>query len=294
MNGSVKVEMIPIESITVVNPRERNLRIHQAITENIDAVGLKRPITIRRLEEDGKYALVCGQGRLESLMMLGQSTIPAIIVEVDQETGHVMSLVENIARRLPRASETLEQVGILHQRGYSDAEIGYKVGYSTSWVKNVVHLLEKGERKLLAAAEAGFISLNLAYEISRVDDAEAQLLIYAAYENGELNGKKISVVRKILDQRGHSGKSYSQYVFGASNPSKKLNADELAKMYQEHTEKHRNIQKKAERAQNTILLAQQIFKDLYLNHEFVDLLKAEKLDTIPKPLANSVLDGGAL
>jgi len=33
---------------------------------------------------------------------------------------------------------------------------------------------------------------------------------------------------------------------------------------------------------------------LYLNHEFVDLLKTEKLDTIPKPLANFVLDGGAL
>ena len=35
MSDSVKVEMIPIDAITVVNPRDRNLRIHQAITDNI-------------------------------------------------------------------------------------------------------------------------------------------------------------------------------------------------------------------------------------------------------------------
>lgn len=294
MTESIKIEMIPIDAITIVNPRVRNVRVHQTITENIDLVGLKRPITVRRLGDDGQYALVCGQGRLESFKMLGQRTVPAIIVDVDKETGYVMSVVENIARRAPRASETLEQVGSLRQRGYSDAEIGKKIGYTSNWVSNVAHLLEKGERRLLTAAEAGYIPLHLAAKISRLDDADAQLLLLEAYDSGELKGKKISVVRRILDQRARSGKNHSPYEFGVSRPPKKLNTEELAKLYQEDTERHLHIQKKAELAQNTILLAQQIFKELYSSKEFCDLLRAEHLDTIPKPLASFARDGGFL
>lgn len=287
----MEVVMIPIADINVVNPRVRNPKIHKMITNNIELVGLKRPITVRRLNEEGKYALVCGQGRLESLKSLGQTSVPAVIIDVDKVTGHVMSLVENIARRSPRASEILQQVASLNKAGYSDAEIGSKIGYSESSVKNVVYLLKKGETKLLTAAEAGYISLSLAYQISRVDDAEAQILLYAAYEQGELTGRKINVIRKVLLQRNHSGKSHSAIKFGMSNPSKKLNSEELAKMYQEHTEKHYNIQRKAEHAQRTILIAQQIFKDLHQNQEFSNLLKSENLSTIPKPLMISTEQG---
>lgn len=296
MSGSIKIEMIPIDAITVVNPRVRNVKIHQAITDNIGLVGLKRPITVRRIGDagDGQYALVCGQGRLESFKMLGQTTVPAIIVDVDKETGYVMSVVENIARRSPRASEMLEQVGLLHQRGYSDAEIGGKIGYTSNWVSDVVHLLKKGERRLLAAAEAGYIPLHIATEISKIDDADAQLLLLEAYDSGELKGKKISIVRRILEQRARSGKNHTTYMFGVSRQTKKLNTEDLAKLYQEDTERHRHIQKKAERAQHTILLAQQIFKELYSSQEFCDLLRAEHLDTVPKPLANFARDGGFL
>jgi len=226
--------------------------------------------------------------------MLGQTTVPAIIVDVDKETGYVMSVVENIARRAPRASETLEQVGILRQRGYSDTEIGKKIGYTSNWVSNVAHLLEKGERRLLSAAEAGYIPLHLAVEISRINDADAQLLLLEAYDSGELKGKKISVVRRILEQRTRSGKNHTPHAFGVSRPTKKLSTEDLAKLYQEDTERHRHIQKKAERAQHTILLAQQIFKELYSSQEFCDVLRAEHLDTVPKPLANFARDGGFL
>ena len=294
MSDYIKIEMIPIDAITIVNPRIRNVKIHQAITDNIDLVGLKRPITVRRLNDNGQYALVCGQGRLESFKMLGQATVPAIIVDVDKETGYIMSVVENIARRAPRASETMEQVGILRQRGYSDTEIGLKIGYTSTWVSNVAHLLEKGERRLLAAAEAGYIPLHLAADISRINDADAQLLLLEAYDKGDLKGKKISVIRRILEQRTRSGKNHPPHTFGVSRQSKKLNSEDLAKIYQEDTERHRHIQKKAERAQNTILLAQQIFKELYANQEFCNLLITENLNSVPKPLASFANEGGFL
>lgn len=284
--AAIRVEMLPIDTIMVANPRARNDKIHQEITENIELVGLKRPITVRRmpLANGNQYALICGQGRLESCRMLGQTEIAAIIIETDEETGHMMSLVENIARRRPRASETLEAVGSLRAIGYSDGEIASKIGCSSSWVGMVATLLERGEKRLLAAAEAGHIPLHLALNIARASDEEAQVLLLEAYERGELKGKKISVVRKILEQRIRSGKKgVSSFV--RPNAKRSIRPEELTKLFKEDAARHVHIQKKAEHAQNSLLLIQEIFKELFGNKEFCNLLVSEQITTMPQPLA---------
>ncbi len=285
--STARVEMIPIDSVFIANPRIRNAKVHKVITESIEHVGLKRPITVRRLDQGQsglEYSLVCGQGRLESCKMLGQTEIAALIIDVNEETGHVMSIVENVARRMPRASETLEQVRALRQRGYNDTEIAGKIGCTPSWANNVTNLLERGEKRLLAAAEAGHIPLHLAVSISRASEGEAQQLLLDAYENGDLKGKKVTVVRKILEQRMRSGKRIST-SFAKGSTKRHLNSDDLAKLYQRDTAKHRLIQKKAEHAQNALLLAQEIFKELFASKSFCAVLKAEKLTTVPLPLS---------
>lgn len=216
--------------------------------------------------------------------MLGEVEIAAIVIDADAETGHVMSIVENVARRMPRANETMEQVSGLRSRGYSDAQIAMKIGCTQSWVSNVANLMERGEKRLLAAAEAGHIPLHLAVTISRATEDEAQVMLLEAYERGDLKGKKVSVVRKILDQRLRSGKKGTNN-FVKANTRKNLSSEDLAKLYQRDTDRHRLIQKKAEQTQNALLLAQQIFRELFADKGFCNLLKAEKLTNIPQPLA---------
>src|SRR3954470_15871597 len=94
-----KIEMIPVDRITVLNPRVRNKKIFTEIISNIAELGLKKPITVtRREDEDGpRYDLVCGQGRLEAYQALGQQEIPALLVTADTEDCLMMSLVENLA-----------------------------------------------------------------------------------------------------------------------------------------------------------------------------------------------------
>ncbi len=294
MDPSGKIVMIPIEAITVVNPRVRNQKLHQEITENIRKIGLKRPITVRLTNASGEYALVCGQGRLESYKMLGQTEIPAIVLDADEQTGQVMSVVENVARRTPRTAETLSQVATLKQRGYSDAEIGKKIGCSASWVANVVTLLEKGEKRLLSAAESGHIPLHVAVDISRASDMEAQQILLDAYESGELKGKKVSVVRRILEQRARIGRRGTDASYGRTSARKKLSPEMLAKLYQEDVERHRLIQKKAEYTQNSLLVVCQIFKELLALDAFVTLLKDENLASLPQPLLASTKSGSPL
>lgn len=52
--------------------------------ENISAVGLKKPITVAcgKPGDDGggeTFDLVCGQGRLEAFIALGQKEVPALV-----------------------------------------------------------------------------------------------------------------------------------------------------------------------------------------------------------------------
>ena len=72
-----RVEMIPIDRVTVVNPRVRNKHSFRAIVDNIAKLGLKKPITVTRRAEAGGpyYDLVCGQGRLEAYIALGQTEV---------------------------------------------------------------------------------------------------------------------------------------------------------------------------------------------------------------------------
>lgn len=129
-----KIEMIPISRINVLNPRARNKRLHREIIDNIETIGLKRPITVSRRSgsEPIRYDLVCGEGRLEAFRVLGETEIPAVVTEASEPDCLVMSLVENIARRQHRPIDNMQEIASLHKRGYSDAKIGQKIGVSAS------------------------------------------------------------------------------------------------------------------------------------------------------------------
>lgn len=78
------IDRIPVSAIRVVNPRVRSKRSFRDLLESIESVGLKRPITVTKspTPEDGfPYHLVCGQGRMEAFKTLGQSDIPAFVIE---------------------------------------------------------------------------------------------------------------------------------------------------------------------------------------------------------------------
>ena len=295
--ASESVELIAIDHIRILNPRARNRRIHLEIVRSIESIGLKRPITVCRTEEtslSGTYDLVCGQGRLEAFVMLGQKEIPALVISATERECLIKSLVENIARRQARPIEVLESISVLRHHGYSNAEIGHKVGCSAEWVKNVIGLLDKGEKRLLAAVEANHIPLSLAVDIAKSTDAECQNLLMDAYNRGELKGKKITVVRKILELRTKAGKA-AGYNVSRKPRNRTYKPDELRKLYEFEATKHRLIIKRAEFTQGRLMGVIEAFKDLLQVEEFTRLLSTEKRNSMPEFLkvAVSRKDGGA-
>ena len=148
------IVMIPVDRIHVLNPRSRDKKRHREIVENIEAVGLKRPVTVRRavVAGEARFDLVCGEGRLEAFRMLGEREIPAVVIDAAEDDCLIMSLVENIARRQHRPIDLMNEVGTLHRRGYTDGQIAQKIGCTASWVNMVVQLIERGEERLLCTA----------------------------------------------------------------------------------------------------------------------------------------------
>jgi ParB family chromosome partitioning protein len=282
------IEMIPISRITVLNPRARNKRQHREIVNNIETIGLKRPITVSKHDGPGgtRYDLVCGEGRLEAFQMLGQTEIPAVVIDASESECLVMSLVENIARRVQRPIDVMNEIGALRKRGYTEAEISRKIGITSGWVSMIVTLLERGEERLLSAVETGLIPISLAMEISRAESEEAQNLLLEAYETGKLRGKKLASVRRLLDlrMRGRS-KSISAGKFGRRGTNRKLTAGDLMQVYQREAEKQRLLVKKSDFTQTRLLFIVEAIKDLLTDDGFLTLLRAEGLETMPRALA---------
>ena len=159
-----EIRSIPVDLITVLNPRVRNKRIFQELVDSIAHLGLKKPITVSKRQGRTRYDLVCGQGRLEAFIALGQTEIPDLVVEASEEDCYIMSLVENLARRQQSPLELVHAIGVLAGRGYSHAEIAKKVDFSVEYVAAICVLLEQGEEKLLSAVERGVIPHSIAME----------------------------------------------------------------------------------------------------------------------------------
>ena len=134
MSDIPEILMIPVNAITVLNPRARNKRVFQELVTSIERLGLKKPITVSQRPGRSRYDLVCGQGRLEAFVALGQEAIPAVVIDAAEDDCFVMSLVENLARRQHTPLELVRAIGALRERGYSHGEIAAKVGFSREYI----------------------------------------------------------------------------------------------------------------------------------------------------------------
>jgi ParB family chromosome partitioning protein len=283
------VQMIPVDQINVLNPRSRNRVAFQGIVANISSLGLKKPITVARRTEptDGKpYDLVCGQGRLEAFMALGQAEIPAIVKEASREECFLMSLVENIARRQIRPLELLREIDSLKSRGYNTSEIAKKIDVTKSYVMGITHLLKTGEERLLHAVDKGRIPLSVAMQIANADEDGIQQALCQAYEDKTLRGRKLLTVRRIIDLRKANGKRSTPGVRRRNNGLQ--SAESLVRVYRQEADRQKLLVKKSQLTEHRLLFIASALRNLFRDENFITLLRAEGLESLPAYLAERI------
>jgi len=288
MNATVpaqRVELVPVTDVTVINPRVRTKRSFDDLVVSIASVGLKKPITVTRRDDNGaiRYDLVCGQGRLEAFRALGMTEIPALVVEAERDDCLLASLIENFARRQHRALDLLHDIGGMKKRGDTIAEIARKTGLSTDYVRGVVQLLSKGEQRLLAAVEADRIPLSIAIAIAEASDEEIQGALQDAYEAGTLKGRAVPAARRLIDQRRRLGKSLASKAQGPK--SKGTSAASLIRAYHEDADRKRMLIRKADATRSRLHFITQALERLLEDDALLGILRDAGIDSLPRPLA---------
>jgi len=293
MTEAPEIRMVPVDAITVLNPRVRNKRIFQELVTSIAHLGLKKPITVSQRQGKPRYDLVCGQGRLEAFIALGQLEIPAIVQDTTDEDCFVMSLVENLARRHHSPVELVRAIGSLRERGYPHNEIAVKVDFSVEYIRAICYLLEHGEEKLINAVERGAMPHGIAMEIARAQEGDVQRALAQAYEEKAIPGNQVLAIRKIIEQRNTSGKAIHLRNRGARRTSKPVTSESLIRAYQKETERQKILIKRAALARSRLLFVTNALKRLLSDDHFVVLLRAEGFHTLPGALAERIASGRA-
>lgn len=281
------IEIIPISEIRVINPRTRSRARFEDVIESIRTVGLKKPITVCRHapDRDGtRYDLVCGQGRMEACLALGETTIPAVIADVTREEQFLMSVVENVARRPPSNHSLFNEVRNLRGRNYTEEEIAGKVGHTLHYISGVVRLAEKGEQSLIAAVEGGRLPLSVAIEIASGNDHDVQRALSEAYEKGDLRGAKLRSARRLIAQRIAKRRT----MRNANTSMRRLTGAKLVREYRREIHKQRELANKAAATKERVLLLVSALRRVFANEHFVNLLRAESIPDLPQQLADKI------
>ena len=278
------IENVSIAQIHIANPRARNRARWQMMVANIREVGLRKPITVVRRNatgQDGKlFDLVCGQGRIEALIALGETHIPAILIDAPREDQFLMSLVENIARRRPSNLDILREVRSLRDRGYGIGEIARKFGMERMYISGIVHLVEHEEVTLIASVEAGKLPISVAVEIANGKDREISEALSEAYESGQLRGNKLAAARRLIakriERRQRDGK--------AMETQRKVTGNMLVQVYKQRVAEQKALIAKAEQVKERLVLVTSAMRQLVRDDNFITLLRAEAIADMPKQL----------
>ncbi|MFI3284039.1 MAG: ParB/RepB/Spo0J family partition protein [Erysipelotrichaceae bacterium] len=135
---------IDIESIRP-NPYQPRKVFDQAkideLAQSIAIHGVFQPILVR--ESVQGYELVAGERRLRASKKAGLTSIPAIIIEFNDEQMMEISLLENIQREnLSVIEEANAYAKLIQNLGYTQEELANRIGKSRTYITNTIRLLK--------------------------------------------------------------------------------------------------------------------------------------------------------
>ncbi|MBN2797317.1 MAG: nucleoid occlusion protein [Clostridia bacterium] len=138
------IVMIPMHQIIPNRYQPRKIFDHSSIEElaqSIKQYGILQPITVRPFESS--FELIMGERRFRAAQHIKLKSIPAIILDVEDEDSAVVALIENIQRvDLNYLEEAESYRQLLESYGLTQNELSEKVGKSQSAISNKLRLLK--------------------------------------------------------------------------------------------------------------------------------------------------------
>jgi ParB family chromosome partitioning protein len=169
----------------------------EELADSIRTLGVIQPITVKRCA-NGKYIIISGERRWRAAQLVGITTLPAYIREVDDENLHAMALVENIQRQDLNAIEiALGLQRLIDECGLTQDALSEKVGKKRSTISNFLRLLKLPNEIQLALKE-GLISAGHAKAIAGAP-ADKQLHLLKRCIKRDMSVRQIEEIVRILN-----------------------------------------------------------------------------------------------
>jgi ParB family chromosome partitioning protein len=182
------VRNIPVDRIEP-NPSQPRMVIDPAALRELAASvrehGVLQPVLVRPLD-DGRYQLVAGERRWRAARLAQQSTVPAMIEEIDDDTALEISIIENLQREDLSPLEEAEMYRrMTGEHGYSVRKLAHKLGKDKGYIENRLRLADAPPevRDLVASRRD---TLSHAYELMKVADPRKRKRLAEQVARGEL------------------------------------------------------------------------------------------------------------
>ena len=135
---------IPVHKIIKNKHQPRKVFKEQEIKDLADSIaqnGQIAPVVVR--ESGNQYELIVGERRWRATQLLNKDTISAIIVDVDEKTSAVMSIVENVQREDLNPMEEAESLKrLIEEFEMSHDDVSKYISKSRAHVSNLIRLNE--------------------------------------------------------------------------------------------------------------------------------------------------------
>lgn len=280
-----KYANIPMDSIKVLNSRNRDRGRFEENIRSIRDVGLLRPIVVneRYLEKSGYYELVCGEGRYLAFKELGNTEIAAEVIDCSRKDAYLCSLVENIARVPPGTMWFAREVKRMRDGGVSYAQISTITGKGESYIRDYICLVEQGEDRLIKGVESGIFPISFAKKVARSDDGSIQAILMDAFDGGIVNSRNFPTVKKLIDNRAKGDKPRRRSANGQVNPhANDYTVQQLKRDIVKITKEKEAFVNETEIKENRLLALLEGLHTLWQDEQAVDLIQTENIGTLPE------------
>lgn len=194
-----EIEIALIEANPNQPRREFEEQALQELADSIRELGVIQPITLRK-RDDEKYQIIAGERRFRASQLAGKNTIPAYIIDANEENSMEMALIENIQREDLNAMEiALAYQQLVEQYNLSQEQLSKRVGKGRATIANFLRLL-----KLPAA-------IQVALKEKSIDMGHARALLSL-----ESPAEQIKLYHEIKE-RGYSVRQVEEIVRNIKN-----------------------------------------------------------------------------
>jgi len=155
----------------------------ESMAKSIRRLGILLPLILRK---DGKeYELVAGMRRLLAAEMVGLTTVPAIVKNIDAEDAEAIKIAENHERENVNPIDEGEYfTEVLESTGWTQKDMAVEVGVSEAYISQRLATAAWDERTK-KAVRVGNMKFSVARELEKVTDRiEKTRLIDVAITSG--------------------------------------------------------------------------------------------------------------